>query len=409
MKIWLKYFIGIIIGSLAGVLLPFESETSQKILSFFFQFVIQFGRYMVVPVVFFSMTISVCKLREQRKLWSSVWKIGVFILGATLSLTIMGLVLGLIIKLPRIPISVEQTASAVTLNIPELLLKLFPTSALSVFNDGAFLLPLYILAGFLGAGCATDRSISKVMMNLFDSLSKVCYTVMCFFVDFFSVGFIALACMWVRNYTAALQTPSFFWLLLLLFIFLFVFVVGIVPLILKFVFREDHPYKIIYASLASLFASFFSGDTNLTLLINIRHGKESLGIKRIFNSVVYPIFSTFSRGGSSFVCIISFILILRSYSSLAISFADIVWIGLISFCLSFFLGGLPGTGPFVTLTVMCSLYGKGFETAYLLLNSVVPFLCCVAAAIDALVAMIGSYLLAKKMHMREGKETRHFI
>ncbi|MBE6350849.1 MAG: cation:dicarboxylase symporter family transporter [Spirochaetaceae bacterium] len=113
MKIWLKYFIGIIIGSLAGVLLPFESETSQKILSFFFQFVIQFGRYMVVPVVFFSMTISVCKLREQRKLWSSVWKIGVFILGATLSLTIMGLVLGLIIKLPRIPISVEQTASAV--------------------------------------------------------------------------------------------------------------------------------------------------------------------------------------------------------------------------------------------------------------------------------------------------------
>ena len=77
--------------------------------------------------------------------------------------------------------------------------------------------------------------------------------------------------------------------------------------------------------------------------------------------------------------------------------------------LSFLLGGLPSGGSFIALTVLCTLYGRGFETGYLLLRPVAPILCSFAAAFDVLSAMFGSYIVGVKTHMIEHHSVRHFI
>ena len=77
--------------------------------------------------------------------------------------------------------------------------------------------------------------------------------------------------------------------------------------------------------------------------------------------------------------------------------------------LSFLLGGFPAGGAFVSLTVLCTLYSRSFETGFLLLKPAAPIICSFAAAFDALTAMFGSYIVAVKTKCIEHHGIKHFI
>ena len=102
-------------------------------------------------------------------------------------------------------------------------------------------------------------------------------------------------------------------------------------------------------------------------------------------------------------------MIWRSYSSLNIPFSDILWITATSFGISFLLGGFPAGGAFVSLTVLCTLYSRSFETGFLLLKPAAPIICSFAAAFDVLTAMFGSYIVAVKTKCIEHHGIKHFI
>ena len=159
----------------------------------------------------------------------------------------------------------------------------------------------------------------------------------------------------------------------------------------------------------SIITAFFSGDSNLVLQLNMRHGKESLGIRRRINGAVHPLFTIFARGGSALVTTVGFIMIWRSYSSLSIPLTDILWLTFASFGISFLLGGFPSGGAFVLLTVICVLYSRGFEESFLLLKPAAPIICSFAAAFDALTAIFGSYIVAVKTKLIEHHGINHFI
>lgn len=409
MKIWIKYLLGCILGIIAALILPTENLVLQRVIAFLTDFAIRFGRYMLLPLLFFSMTISVCNLREDKKLLKVAFQtVGIVILSSFL-LMLIGLISALLIKLPRIPISGEKVSSPIVLGITEHLLKLLPHSAFESLLDGAFLVPLYIFAGFAGAGFASDRVVSKPAYNLFDSLSHVCYLVMSFFVDMLAIGMIAISCTWTIHFISLLKTGVYTGFIIMLFANLVFIVLIVYPLIMRFLFKEQHPYRILYASIATILTAFFSTDSNLSLIVNIKHSKDSLGIRRRLNSIVMPIFSSFGRGGTACVTAISFVVILRSYSGLGIAFTDVLWIALVSFGLSFVLGALPVGGTFVAISVICSLYGRGFDAGYLLLKPAVPVICAVSTAIDTVTALLGSYLIASKNKWIERKDIKKYI
>ena len=181
------------------------------------------------------------------------------------------------------------------------------------------------------------------------------------------------------------------------------------PLVLRLVCKDLRPYHVLYSSLCSIIAGFFTGDSNISLLTNSRHNKESLGIYDEINNFSLPLFSIFARGGTALVTSICFVTILRSYSSLGFAFYDVIWIFLISFVISFALGSYPQGGTFVALTVICSMYGRGFEAGYLLLRPAAPILCSFAAAFDVLSATTGTYLVAVKTKKIEKVDLKHYI
>ena len=409
MKLWLKYLIGIGAGLVLAILIPPSSMQSRAVLDFIVEFVIRFGRYTVVPVLFFSVAVAGFKLRDEKLLFRTFrWTILV-ILASTFALMLLGLVSALIIKLPRIPITTEKVGEISPFTWKTLITKIFPYSGFEAMVDGIYLFPCFVFAFLAGAGSASDKNASKTAIGLFDSLSKVFYIVMTFFTEILAVGMIALMFRWTIEFLATLRTGVYNGLVVMLFVELLVIAFVIYPLVLRLLCHEMHPYRILYASICPFLVAFFSGDTNLALGLHLRHGKESLGIRRRVNAFTYPLFSIFARGGSALVTTISFVLIWRSYSSLSLPVSDILWIFGISFGLSFLLGGFPSGGAFILLTILCTQYAKGFETSFLLLQPASLIICSFASLFDAITAMFGSYIVAVKTKLIEHHSITHFI
>ena len=63
MKVWMKYLIGMVIGVLAAILLPWNNITGSSIITFITELCIRFGRYLVVPLIFTTAIVSINKLR----------------------------------------------------------------------------------------------------------------------------------------------------------------------------------------------------------------------------------------------------------------------------------------------------------------------------------------------------------
>ena len=227
--------------------------------------------------------------------------------------------------------------------------------------------------------------------------------------EIFSIGMIAISISWTVQFRSVIAQGIFTPLIIILFVDLILVSVVIFPLILYFVCHDPKPFRVLYAGLASVFTAFFSGNTNVTLPVIIRHSKDSLGEQRRNTGFVLPLFSIFARGGSALVTVVSFIVIWRSYSTLNIGFTDLIWFSVVAFALSFALGNMPTGGTFFALMVLCTMYSRGFETGYLLLRPAAGIIGSFAAAFDAVTTIFGSYFIAIKTKQIHHKELNNFI
>lgn len=409
MKVWIKYVLGTVLGIIAAFILPLNIPQVDSVVSGFSEFAIRFGRYALIPLIFFGTAMSLYNLRSKKHiLKTSIWTAGT-IVGSTLILLVLGLLTILIVQLPRIPITGEKISEVPTINLKEMIFSIFPFSGFDSLKEGVYLLPIFFLAAFAGGACASDANDSKPVLSVFDSAMKLCQTMSTFFVEWLSVGMIAISCYWMLQARSIFSVSTFVPIFIMLFVD-FIIVAGIIyPLILRLLCKDLRPYHVLYASLCSIITGFFSGDANLTLLTNVRHSKESLGIHDETNHFSLPLFSIFARGGTALVTSICFVTIFRSYTPIGFNFFDVSWIFGVSFITSFALGSFPQGGTFVALTVICSMYGRGFEAGYLLLRPATPLLCSFAAAFDVLSAITGNYIVAVKTKKIDKIELKHYI
>lgn len=408
MKVWIKYLIGVAFGLFAAFILPGNAVFASAV-SFLTELFIRVGRYVVVPLLFTSAIVSINKLRTSKLLWKTVGLTVLIIVVSSLILTAVGLISILLVKLPRIPITVDIATEVSGLDIKGLILSMFPYSGFDALREGSFLLVCLIFAFIIGWESASEETAFKPVFALSDSLSNLFYNISNFFTEIMSVLCIAIVCYWTINFRTVIE-PGIFTPMIIMFVVDFVIVAGIIyPVILHLVCHDPHPYKVLYASIAPMILSFFSGDSNLVIPLANRHLRESLGIRRRCRSFSYPLFTIFARGGTALVSSISFILIWRSYSSLSIPMTDILWILGLSFGFSFLLGGIPSGGAFILLTILCSKYARGFETSFLLLKPASLVICSFAALFDTITAMFGTYIVAVKTKLIEHHSITHFI
>ena len=410
MKVWVKLLAGSVLGIILGFVLPSGSQQLLSALAWLEKLALSIGRYAVVPILIFSLTIAIYELRQDGQFWPLVFKNLAVIAGASLFVIVLGILVTLIFPPTRIPIFIEEQMETIRLGMSENIIDLFPPNMLSALvSGGIYLFPVYVFAFFLGMGLSYDKNYTKPVLSLTDSLSRIFYHVASFFSEILGFIMIVLSCYWAIRFHAVLRANVFKELIILLTVFSIVLGFGILPLFLYILRPKNNPYRILYGSLGPAITAFFSGDMNFTLPVLMRHTKENFGVRRRSNAVSLTLFSTFCRGGSAMVAAIAFIVIIRSYSSLGITALDVLSIGLRAFGISFLLARHPGDGAYLALAVLCMGYGKGFEAGYLILKPLAFYLVAIGTFLDIIICSLATYAVAHNNRFLEEKNLVHFI
>jgi Na+/H+-dicarboxylate symporter len=409
MKVWIKLLIGAILGIVLGSFAPDNLRFTDSLI-WLEQFVLGIGRYAIIPVLVFSLAISVYELRQDGQFWPLVIKNLLLIAGISIIVIGVGVLATLAFPPARIPVMAEEQLDVVRLDVAGNIKDLFPYNMLSVLaGEGVYLFPVYVFAFFFGMGLSYDKSYTKPIISIVDSLSRIFFHISSFFIELLGFMMIVLSAYWMIRFKGVLQAGIFFDLVFLLGIIAVVLGLGILPLFLYIIRPKINPWTALYGSLGPAIAAFFSGDINFTLPVLIRHTKENFGVRRRSNIVSVALFSSFCRAGSAMTAAAAFIVIFKSYSSLGISFSEVMSISVRAFGISFLLSSHPGDGAYTALTVLCLGYGQGFEAGYLILKPMAFYLIAIGTFLDVMIAAFSAYAIARLNGYIEEKNMKHFI
>ena len=393
-----------------GFLLP-NTETVFAALQWLERLAIGIGRYAVIPVLVFSLTVAVYELRMDDQFWPMVFKNAILIVVTSFFVIFSGVIVTSAFSPERIPMETVEQVEALSLNIGDNILELFPSNMFSVLTGGGlYLLPVCVFAYFLGMGLNYDRNYAKPVLSLIDSLSRIFYHVASFFTEIIGFILIVLAAFWAVRFNTILDAKVFSDLVIMLAVFSVVLCFGVIPLFLYMLKPKVNPWRVLYGFLGPAITAFFSGDINFSIPILQRHTKENFGIRRRSSALSLSLFATFCRCGSAMVAAAAFIVIIKSYSYLRISTLDLLTIGLYAFAISFVLARHPGEGAFIALAALCILYGGGeYKAAYLIMKPLAFYLIAIGTFIDVMLNAFGTYVLAKTNGFIEEKNLVHFI
>ena len=410
MKIWLKLFIGSLIGVLLGIYLPINGS-AQSFFQVASEMIIRIGRYLLFPMVFFSLLIGIFKLRESKKTVRVYARTVVYLVLFSAALTLLGTLSVLILSPSRIPIIIEQGSPLGIQPFPEYLRELFPLNLFQIFNNsGNFLLPVFFLALLMGLNLSFDKQLTRPAVQLFDSLSRIFYRINDLFVEVAGIGMIALGTWLILQIRMTPSLELFWQLLLVLLADTLVITLGLFPALIYLLDpRRGNPYRWLYGALAPGLAAALSGDNYFSIPFLIKAGHENLGIPRRIGSTTFPLFALFGKAGTGLVTGVSFVVILKSYSSLGLTFSGVLWVMLFSFLLSFLTGNYPSLGFLASIAFMCTLYGQGLEEGYLILTPVIPLLVSFSVFLNVMTSAVASLLVAEHEDLRKDVELPQFI
>jgi len=411
MKVWVKLLIGSILGMTIGFLLPGENGSVVAALAWLEKLALGIGRYAVVPVLVFSLTVAVYELRMDDKFWPVVLKNFLFILAAAVFVIFSGIMITLLFPPDRIPIERAEQFETLSLDTAANILDIFPSNMLSVLaGSGTYLFPICAFAFFMGMGLNYDRNFTKPVISLIDSLSRIFYYVASFFSEILGFIIIVLSAYWAVRFNGVIQARVYKDLIIMLGVFSIILCFGIFPLFLYFLRPRVNPWMVLYGSLGPAVAAFFSGDIIFSIPVLQRHSKENFGIRRRSSALSLALFSTFCRCGSAMAAAAAFIVIIKSYSYLRIAPADIFSIGLHALAISFLLARHPGEGAYIALAALCMGYGGGeYRAGFLILKPLAFYLVAIGTFIDVMLNALGTYVMAQTNGFIEEKNVVRFI
>ena len=409
MKIWMKYFMGALLGAALALVIPLENTGLRNALGFLFELSIRIGRYALVPLILFSVPVAVFEQNEDKEFWKGLGRTLLVLVAAVAALSVVGVLVAAAVRPGRIPLVADAASAGKAPGIKDLLRAVFPESPFAALVSGQFLLPTYFLALLLGLAFSHDRSATKPVVVLFDSLSRVFYQINSFFAEFLGVLVIAVTARNVLELRSAPRADVYRPLLLTVGVEALVVALVVLPAVLWFFGGRKNPYRILYALLAPSLAALVSGDLYFPLGSLTKHAKESLGIRRRANAIDIPLAAIFGRAGTALVTSTAFIVVLSSYSNLGVSPGSLLWIIVFAPFAGLLVGASPDRGTMAALMSLCALYGKGFENGFLIAVPVALPLIAIGAFLDALWTGCASLLLARRAGLSLEKEARFFI
>ncbi|MDC7124399.1 MAG: cation:dicarboxylase symporter family transporter [Spirochaetales bacterium] len=384
MKVWLKLLIGTTIGVLLAIILP-ENWVNITALEKTSNIAISIGRYILFPLVLFSVIISIHNLIVKKQVAGVLLRTILYAAIISAFLAIFGSLSVLLLSPERIPVIIQESVKTDLPSFYDTLSAIFPKNFFyAIFQNGDRILPIFVMAVLIGFNLNFNKIIVRPAVQITESLSSIFKQINSFIIELCGLFIIPMA--WFTT-VQIMNTPElelFKQMLLALAIDTAIIILVLYPIILYFAAGKKNPYKMIFEAIAPAIAGLASGDSLFGLSVQIKNCSDKTKKNNDVSSVSLPLLSFFGKAGTAMITGAAFIVILKSYSSLGVTVSGVIWVSVFAFLSSFAIGAFPGSGVLVSVTLLCTLYGKGIEEGYLILKPILPILFSLSVMLDTL-------------------------
>lgn len=410
MKLWMRIVIGAVIGLVLGLYLPVAGGDAISFMETVSALVVNVGRYVVYPLVFFGLVIGLHELREDKKTLRVYGTAAVSIVAVTAVMVILTTLVTLLLAPRRIPPIFQEAVVPTVPPVPELVANVFPRNFFQMFAaQGNFLLPVVVAGLLIGLVLYREGPSVGPAVEIVDSFARVFYRLNAWLLEAVSVGLIAVSAFWVLRLRTVSDLNLFAPLIWVVIGLAALFVLVAMPLVIFFWGDRYNPFSWLYAMVSPAVIAFFSGDSYFAYGALTRVAKENLGVSREAAAPVLSLSTLFGKSGSAMVIAAAFITVFRSYTALEITFGQVIWIIVASFTFSFLLGRVPGATVIVGLSMLAQSYGEGMEDIYLILLPALPILTGIAVVVDTMTAAAITFMVGQWERKRRIVDPLDFV
>ena len=352
MSLAMQIFIAMLLAIVMGLLLQGQSDFANNFIKPFGTIFLNLVKFIVVPIVLFSIMCGIISMKDIRKVGSIGLKTVVFYLCTTAFAVTIGLLGGNLFKglfpvIATTDLTYEASASA---SFMDTLVNIFPSNFVKPMVD-ANMLQVIVMAVLLGFSIILVGEKNAKVVAAFNDLNDIFMKCMELILKLSPIGVFCLLCPIIATNGAAI-IGSLAMVLLTAYICYIVHAVVVYSLSVK-AMGGMSPVKFFKGMLPAIIFAFSSASSVGTLPINLSC-TEKLGAKKEITSFVLPLGATINMDGTAIYQGVCAIFIAACYG-IQLTLPQMLTIVLTATLASIGTAGVPGAGMVMLAMVLTSV------------------------------------------------------
>lgn len=358
MKLWVKIFIGLILGALTGLILGEKAVYIKPLGTLFLNLI----NMIIVLLILSSMAVGITSIHDPKKLGRVGGKtVGIYFT-TTLIAIATGILLANVFDLGAgLGLQAKEVVQAKPLSLADIIVSIVPSNPIAAMVKGD-ILQVIVFAVFLGIAINFSGEKGKPLKHFLESLADVMYRLTSIIMEFSPYGVFALMA-WVTGtfgLTLLLPLLKFLGAYYLACIFHFFFVYGTM---LKGMGKlQLRPF--LRGMIDAIMMAFSTCSSAATLPVAMHCVQENLGVSKNISSFVLPLGITMNMNGGAIYQSMSAVFVAKAYGIPLDPYSYIV-LALTTTFAAIGTAGIPG-GGFIMLSAVLTSVGLPLEGLALL-------------------------------------------
>ncbi|MEW4283241.1 dicarboxylate/amino acid:cation symporter [Priestia koreensis] len=359
MKLSTKIIIALILGAVVGLVLNIASpDVFEKVNTFLFtplgKIFLGLINMLVVPIVFFSITLGTAGLGDPKKLG----RIGAKTISYFLVTTTMAIVIGLVLAFAIQPGNVgEFDKTGATFDakeappISETLLNIIPTNPIRAMVEGN-MLQIIVFSIFVGLGLAILNNKTKAVYNVIEQGNELMMYLVNLVMKFAPYGTFGLIATAVGSQGIdAIKAMGLYMIVVLAGLLIHTALTyGSTIMLLA----KRSPIEFFKGFAPAMAVAFSTSSSNATLPVSMSTAQKNLRVPESISSFVQPLGATINMDGTAIMQGVATLFIAQVYD-INLSFIQIITVVLTAVLASIGTAGVPGVGLIMLAMVLNSV------------------------------------------------------
>lgn len=354
MKLWVKIFIGLILGVIAGSILGDNAVYLKPLGTVFLNLI----NMIIVLLIFASMTVGINKIHDPKKLGRVGGKTLLIYLLTTMIAISSGLIIAHLLELGHgLNIELPFVESAVAPpTIGEILISIVPSNPISAMANGN-ILQVIVFALFLGLAINFSGEKGQPLLRVLESLADVMFRLTSLIMEFSPIGVFGIMA-WVSG---TLGLALFLPLIKFLAVYYLVcfLQIGVVYYNLLRV-GAGLPFGQFFKGMGdALMIAFTTCSSAASLPAAMHCAEDNLGVSKNISSFVFPLGLTFNMNGTAIFQSMSAVFLANVYG-IELDASSYLKLAMTAILSAIGTAGVPG-GGFIMLSAVLTAVGIPLE------------------------------------------------